>query len=75
MVWATILKVLKNRAATYMYSAVIIHRIGTQQSFIVVHFLQERVRNTEQLQVHAGGRCAHNHLQLPLITIQAKQHR
>lgn len=52
-----------------MYSAVIIYSIGTQQSIIVVHFLQELVRDAEQLQVHGGGTHAHNHLQLSLITI------
>lgn len=56
-----------NQAATYMYSAVIVHVIGTQQSIIVIHFLQEFVTNTEQLQIHGGRRYAHKHLHLSLV--------
>lgn len=57
---------------TYMYSAIIVHMIGAQQSIVVVHFLQEFVIGTKQLQVHAGGRRAHDHLQLSLITDSKK---
>ncbi len=55
VVWATKIKVPSNQAAPYVYSAVIIHSIGTEQSVIVVHFLQELVRDTKQFQVHVRG--------------------
>lgn len=56
-----------------MYSAIIIHRIRTQQSIIIIHLLQQLVRGAEQLQVHAGGCYTHNHLQFSLNVEQKQQ--
>lgn len=58
------------KAPPYVYSAFVVHSIGTQQCVVVIHFLQKIVRHTVQLQLHVGRRCAHNHLQFRLITIQ-----
>lgn len=74
VVWSLLLKVLLNHTTTYMYSAVIIHSVGTQQSVTVIHFLQKLVRHSVQLQVHAGGRSSYNHLQLCLIAMWRKQY-
>lgn len=41
---------------TYMYCAVVIHRIGAQQSIVIVHLLQEVARHAQNFQFHAGSR-------------------
>lgn len=52
-----------------MYFAIIVYMIRSQQSVVVIYFLEELVIGTKQLQTHAGGGQAHDHLQLPLITM------
>lgn len=59
-------KLSHHSTSTYVYTAVIIDGVGSQQGVVVIEVLQELVIGTEQLQVHAGRRRAYNEFQLSL---------